>query len=160
MQQKAVVNIQTLGIYPTSTGLYHPADSQVVKIQSRFNTIDRAPWSFPSARYFFCLQHEQQRAHFEFHENLESLLCEEIWWKMHLLLRCQMSSRHPWTLSSVGIWNVQDRRVNFYLRMSKLEATVLNVRARAQLSDDFDLSSVAPTHEADSLQSGSLPCAK
>jgi hypothetical protein len=31
------------GIYPTSTGLYHPADSQVVKIQSRFNTIDRAP---------------------------------------------------------------------------------------------------------------------
>ena len=79
---------------------------------------------------------------------------------MHLLLRCQMSSRHPWTLSSVGIWNVQDRRVNFYLRMSKLEATVLNVRARAQLSDDFDLSSVAPAHQEDSVQSGSLPCAK
>ena len=66
----------------------------------------------------------------------------------------------PRTLSSVGIWNVQDRRVNFYLRMSKLEATVLNVRAREQLSNDFDLSSVAPTQEADSLQSGSLPCAK
>jgi hypothetical protein len=53
-----------------------------------------------------------------------------------------------------------DRRVNFYLRMSTLQATVLNVCARAQLSDDFDLSSGAPTHEADSLQSGSLPCAK
>ena len=69
----------------------------------------------------------------------------------------------PRTLSSVGIWNVQDRRVNFYLRMSKLEATeatVLNVSAREQLSNDFDLSSVAPTQEADSLQSGSLPCAK
>ena len=50
--------------------------------------------------------------------------------------------------------------MNFYLRMSKLEATVLNARAREQLSNDFDLSSVAPTQEADSLQSGSLPCAK
>ena len=80
--------------------------------------------------------------------------------KMHLLLRCQMSSRHPWTLSSVGIWNVQDRRVSFYIRMSTLQATVLNVCARAQLSDDFDLSSVAPAHQEDSVQSGSLPCAK
>ncbi|CAL1152058.1 unnamed protein product [Cladocopium goreaui] len=79
---------------------------------------------------------------------------------MHLLLRCQMSSRHPWTLSSVGIWNVQDRRVSFYIRMSTLQAIVLNVCARAQLSDDFDLSSVAPAHQEDSVQSGSLPCAK
>lgn len=51
---------------------------------------------------------------------------------MHLLLRCQMTSRHHWTLSSVGFWNVQDRRVNFYTRMSKFQAAVLNVCAPAQ----------------------------
>ena len=50
--------------------------------------------------------------------------------------------------------------MSFYIRMSTLQAIVLNVCARAQLSDDFDLSSVAPAHQEDSVQSGSLPCAK